>query len=38
MLDQSTTANDPVFFIHHSFVDMVWEIWRQNMQASVSSA
>ena len=23
MVDQSTSANDPIFFIHHSFVDMV---------------
>jgi hypothetical protein len=32
MLDQSTSANDPIFFIHHSFVDMIWEIWRQRAQ------
>lgn len=31
-LDQSTSANDPIFYIHHSFVDMIWEIWRQNAQ------
>jgi tyrosinase len=32
MLDQSTSANDPIFFLHHSFVDMVWEMWRQQRQ------
>uniref|UniRef100_A0A915DFA9 Tyrosinase copper-binding domain-containing protein n=1 Tax=Ditylenchus dipsaci TaxID=166011 RepID=A0A915DFA9_9BILA len=32
MLDQSTSANDPIFFLHHSFVDLIWELWRQQKQ------
>uniref|UniRef100_A0AC35FYI9 ShKT domain-containing protein n=1 Tax=Panagrolaimus sp. PS1159 TaxID=55785 RepID=A0AC35FYI9_9BILA len=32
MLDQSTSANDPIFFLHHSFVDFIWELWRQQRQ------
>uniref|UniRef100_A0A914VHX8 Tyrosinase copper-binding domain-containing protein n=1 Tax=Plectus sambesii TaxID=2011161 RepID=A0A914VHX8_9BILA len=33
MLDQSTSANDPIFYIQHSFVDLIWEQWRQNAQS-----
>uniref|UniRef100_A0A914V7H0 ShKT domain-containing protein n=1 Tax=Plectus sambesii TaxID=2011161 RepID=A0A914V7H0_9BILA len=33
MLDQSTSANDPVFYMHHSFVDLIWENWRQKQQS-----
>ncbi|KAI6230436.1 hypothetical protein M3Y99_01062800 [Aphelenchoides fujianensis] len=33
MLDQSTSANDPIFYLHHSFVDLVYEMWRQQMQS-----
>lgn len=32
MLDQSTSANDPIFFLHHSFVDLIFELWRQQRQ------
>ncbi|KAH7697070.1 CBN-TYR-4 protein [Aphelenchoides avenae] len=35
MLDQSTSAADPIFFMHHSFVDLVWELWRQNRQVGL---
>nr|ANB41563.1 tyrosinase-like protein [Heterodera schachtii] len=28
MSDTSTSANDPLFFLHHSFVDCIWEQWR----------
>uniref|UniRef100_A0A914EJ37 Tyrosinase copper-binding domain-containing protein n=1 Tax=Acrobeloides nanus TaxID=290746 RepID=A0A914EJ37_9BILA len=24
-----TAANDPIFFLHHCFVDLIWELWRQ---------
>jgi tyrosinase len=33
MLDQSTSANDPVFYTHHSFVDLLFENWRQRQQS-----
>ncbi|VDK76562.1 unnamed protein product [Litomosoides sigmodontis] len=26
------SSNDPIFFSHHAFVDLVWELWRQNVQ------
>lgn len=33
MLDIATAANDPVFYLHHAFVDFLWEQWRQQRQA-----
>ncbi|PVD21335.1 hypothetical protein C0Q70_19508 [Pomacea canaliculata] len=30
MLD--TAANDPVFFLHHAFVDYIWEMFRMRMR------
>lgn len=32
MKPPSTSANDPVFFLHHCFVDFIWEMWRQSRQ------
>ncbi|CAB3403535.1 unnamed protein product [Caenorhabditis bovis] len=32
MKPPSTSANDPIFFLHHTFVDFIWEMWRQNHQ------
>ncbi|CAK5113229.1 unnamed protein product [Meloidogyne enterolobii] len=32
MNDQSTSANDPIFWVHHGFVDMIWELWRLSRQ------
>ncbi|WKY15863.1 hypothetical protein Q1695_000946 [Nippostrongylus brasiliensis] len=28
----TTSTNDPIFFLHHSFIDNIWEQWRQNKQ------
>ncbi|CAI4227628.1 unnamed protein product [Auanema sp. JU1783] len=33
MFDTSTSANDPIFFMHHSFVDLIWEQWRLAKQS-----
>lgn len=27
-----TSANDPIFYTHHSFIDHIWENWRQLRQ------
>ncbi|CAD6186007.1 unnamed protein product [Caenorhabditis auriculariae] len=32
MKPPSTSANEPIFFMHHSFVDYLWELWRQLRQ------
>ncbi|CAB04594.1 ShKT domain-containing protein [Caenorhabditis elegans] len=32
MKPPSTSANEPIFFMHHSFVDYLWELWRQLQQ------
>ncbi|CAD6185960.1 unnamed protein product [Caenorhabditis auriculariae] len=32
MKPPSTSANDPIFFLHHTFVDFIWEMWRQSRQ------
>ncbi|GMS86017.1 hypothetical protein PENTCL1PPCAC_8192, partial [Pristionchus entomophagus] len=34
MFDTETAANDPIFYFHHTFVDMIWEMWRTNRQSS----
>ena len=33
MFDTSTSANDPIFYLHHSFVDFIWEQWRLAKQS-----
>ncbi|XP_048759156.2 uncharacterized protein LOC125668782 [Ostrea edulis] len=32
MADGSTTAYDPVFFLHHTFIDYIWERFRQKVR------
>uniref|UniRef100_A0A9J2Q8W3 ShKT domain-containing protein n=1 Tax=Ascaris lumbricoides TaxID=6252 RepID=A0A9J2Q8W3_ASCLU len=32
MHDPPTSANDPIFYPYHAFVDFVWELWRQTHQ------
>ena len=32
MFDTATAANDPIFYLHHCFVDFIWEMWRQARQ------
>lgn len=34
MLDVPISPNDPVFFLHHSFVDYMWEKFRQLKQST----
>lgn len=32
MGEPTVSANDPVFFLHHAFIDFIWELWRQQRQ------
>ncbi|KAI6214332.1 hypothetical protein M3Y94_00255000 [Aphelenchoides besseyi] len=32
MEDRTTSSNDPLFFLHHSFIDSIWELWRLKQQ------
>ncbi|WKX91862.1 hypothetical protein Q1695_010135 [Nippostrongylus brasiliensis] len=32
MYDTATSANDPLFYLHHCFIDFIWEQWRQQRQ------
>lgn len=32
MYDPYTSGNDPIFYLHHSFVDYLWELYRQRKQ------
>uniref|UniRef100_A0A915M585 Tyrosinase copper-binding domain-containing protein n=1 Tax=Meloidogyne javanica TaxID=6303 RepID=A0A915M585_MELJA len=32
MQERFSSSNDPIFFMHHGFVDSVWEMWRQKRQ------
>ncbi|MFH4979794.1 hypothetical protein AB6A40_006503 [Gnathostoma spinigerum] len=30
--EQTTATSDPLFFLHHAFLDYLWESWRQSHQ------
>uniref|UniRef100_A0A915A8Q2 ShKT domain-containing protein n=1 Tax=Parascaris univalens TaxID=6257 RepID=A0A915A8Q2_PARUN len=32
MRDPPTSANDPIFYVFHTFIDLIWEMWRQSRQ------
>ncbi|KAF7637878.1 Tyrosinase_Cu-bd domain-containing protein [Meloidogyne graminicola] len=32
MQERFSSSNDPIFFMHHGFVDSIWEMWRQKRQ------
>ncbi|EPB69924.1 common central domain of tyrosinase [Ancylostoma ceylanicum] len=32
MFNTATSANDPLFYLHHCFIDYIWEQWRQQRQ------
>ncbi|TMS37557.1 hypothetical protein L596_004462 [Steinernema carpocapsae] len=32
MFTKYGSSNDPIFFMHHAFIDLVWEEWRQKRQ------
>jgi len=32
MADPATSPGDPLFYLHHCFVDSLWEKWRQKNQ------
>uniref|UniRef100_A0A9J2PIU1 ShKT domain-containing protein n=1 Tax=Ascaris lumbricoides TaxID=6252 RepID=A0A9J2PIU1_ASCLU len=32
MRDPPTSANDPIFYVFHAFIDLIWEMWRQSRQ------
>ncbi|CAI4228290.1 unnamed protein product [Auanema sp. JU1783] len=35
MLVTTNSTNDPLFFLHHSFIDLLWENWRQSKQSPI---
>ncbi|CAJ0577985.1 unnamed protein product, partial [Mesorhabditis spiculigera] len=32
MYDTNTSPRDPLFYMHHAFTDLIWEMWRQKWQ------
>uniref|UniRef100_A0A915AJX6 Tyrosinase copper-binding domain-containing protein n=1 Tax=Parascaris univalens TaxID=6257 RepID=A0A915AJX6_PARUN len=37
MKPPESSSNDPIFFMHHAFVDFVWELWREARQPRLSN-
>jgi len=33
-MGDATSPNDPVFFLHHCYIDMLWEKWRKQHPTS----
>jgi hypothetical protein len=32
-MSEGASPNDPIFYLHHSFVDMIWAAWQDRWQA-----
>ena len=32
MQERFSSSNDPLFIMHHGFIDLIWETWRQTRQ------
>lgn len=33
-MGDATSPNDPVFFLHHCYIDLLWEKWRKQHPTS----
>ena len=33
-MGDATSPNDPVFFLHHCYIDLLWEQWRKQHPTS----
>ena len=33
-MGDATSANDPVFFLHHCYLDLLWEKWKNQHPTS----
>lgn len=35
-MDVHSSPNDPLFWLHHTFIDFLWDLWQQRDQARLS--